>query len=148
MYYFSILQTVVRSKYFLTMHILSSIFVLGTSLIFMLIIIHSDPGHYYKQTLLTPEVSISTYAFDSTLVLIFSWDCITKIILRFPIIDIFPYLPTNPWIKFGSIGYACSTISQVWLFWRGDTFWKYHCLKFRATTLKYQKNDCIKLKFA
>ena len=49
--------TVVRSKYFLTMHILTSIFVLGTSLIFMLIIIHSDPAHYYKQTILTSEVS-------------------------------------------------------------------------------------------
>jgi len=46
----------VRSKYFLTMHILTSIFVLGVSLIFMLIIIHSNPVHYYQQTILTPEI--------------------------------------------------------------------------------------------
>ena len=49
----------VRSKYFLTMHILTSIFVLGVSLIFMLIIIHSNPAHYYQQTILTPEVSLT-----------------------------------------------------------------------------------------
>ena len=49
----------VRSKYFLTMHILTSIFVLGVSLIFMLIIIHSNPTHYYQQTILTPEVSLT-----------------------------------------------------------------------------------------
>ena len=44
---------------FLTMHILTSIFVLGVSLIFMLIIIHSNPTHYYQQTILTPEVSLT-----------------------------------------------------------------------------------------
>lgn len=46
----------VRSKYFLTMHILSSIFVLGASLVFMLILIHSDPTHYYNEKILTPEI--------------------------------------------------------------------------------------------
>ena len=95
----------VRSKYFLTMHILTSIFVLGVSLIFMLIIIHSNPAHYYQQTILTPEVSLTDRGIKYVNCF-FDIYWIQTIFLFFSFIDTVLYLRTDTWTEFGHFSNA------------------------------------------